>query len=222
MCLFWASEFLLASCWRSNTSFVLVGVAAQHPPDGSVPRSMVATCWRFSPWCLRQRHTSPRFFSPQLPPSLANYAALYFWIQNLTDHMELQSIFLPFWRSKRALFTCISVCPVLHLWSPSVITAPCWVHPCSFVSMKVCSTLYYYALMFMVSTEKKDDVYIRRISAHVVVCKSFFEVQTHFTFSMYFKKSCLKFLPRRIPFSPLMATINSQDLYGFYQCLINT
>lgn len=151
MCLLWASEFSSASCWRSNTSFVLVGVVVQHPPGESVPRSMVATCWCFSTWCLRHRHTSLRFFLPQLPPSKAHHSALYFWMQNLTDHIELESIFLLLWRSKRALFMCISMCLVLRLRSPSVITAPCTgVQPCSFVCMNVCSLLYCYNLKFII------------------------------------------------------------------------
>lgn len=84
-------------------------------------------------------------------------------------------------------------CPVLHLSSPSVITAPCRVHPCSFVCMNVCSPLYYYTLMLAVCillTEKRDDQFCvcqADISAHVVVHKSFFEVQIHLTFPMYFK-----------------------------------
>lgn len=130
-------EFSPAFCWRSNTSFVLVGGCAQHPPGESVPWSMVATCWHFSPWCLRHKHTSLRFFLTQLPPCLAYLDALYFWMQNLTDHIEIQSIFLLLWRSKRALFMCFLVYEVLQLKIPSVITAPCnSIHPCSFVCMK--------------------------------------------------------------------------------------
>lgn len=153
MCLLRAFQ---ASCWRSNTSFVLVGVVAQYPPGEAIPRSMVATCWRFSPWCLQHRHTGPRFFSPQLPLSPAHRAALYFWMQNLTDHIELQSILLLLWRSKRALFMCISF---LQLRSLSVITVHAestsahlsvWVSAL-FVTKASCS---WSALC--VSTKKKD------------------------------------------------------------------
>lgn len=72
-----------------------------HPGE-PVPWSMVATCCRLSPWCLRHKHTSLRFFfSPQLPPSLARHATLHFWMQNLTDHMELQSIIFALLKIKR-------------------------------------------------------------------------------------------------------------------------
>lgn len=81
----------------------------------------------------------------------AHHATLYFWMQNLTDHIELQSIFFLFWRSKRALFMCISMFWVLQCRSPSVITAPCsWVHPCPFVCMNVGFPLCYCPLGFMV------------------------------------------------------------------------
>lgn len=173
MCVLRASK---ASCWRSNTSFVLVGDVAQHPPGEAVPWSMVATCWRLSPWCLQHRRTGPRFFSCQLPPSPAHHAALYFWMQNLTDHIELQSIFLLLWRSKRALFVCISF---LQLRSLSVITLPCGVHLCSFI----CECLLSLLLVRTVCVDWKEGllelctVQQADINVHVFVCRNFFQGQ---------------------------------------------
>lgn len=116
------------------------GFVGQHLPGVAVPRSMVGTCWCFSPWCLWHRHTSLRFFSPQLPPFPAHHAAFYLWMHSLTDHIERQSIFLLLWRSKGALFMCI---PFLQLRSITVITAPRGVHPCSFTGVNTCSLCYY-------------------------------------------------------------------------------
>lgn len=244
MCLPWASEFSPVSCWRSNTSFVLVGVAVQHPPGESVPRSMVATCWHFSPWCLRHRESSLRFFLPELPPSLAHPTALYFWIQNLTDHMKLQSIFLLLWRSKRALFMCISVCLVLQLRSPSVITAPCRVHPVYlsvwmsaplFITTPSCSRS---ALCFYVDTVRlsvlislTSIVYIKLMFVSMFLSVSsrnsgLFssilkkETDSFHPTDIYLKKSCCYLIPSWMPVSLVMATTNSR-VCGFYQCLIN-
>lgn len=42
-------HFFSTLFFRSNASFFSVGVAAvQHPPDDSVPRSVVTTCWHLS------------------------------------------------------------------------------------------------------------------------------------------------------------------------------
>lgn len=95
-----------------------MGVVAQNPPGESVPRSMVAACWQSSPWCLQHRHTSLRFFMPLLSLCLAHHEALSFWMQNLTDHIWLQSIFLLLWRSKGALFMCILVSRVFLVKDP--------------------------------------------------------------------------------------------------------
>ena len=110
MCLLWASEFSSPSCWRSNTSFVLVGVVARHPPGEPLPRSMVATCWCLSPWCLRHRHTSLRFFLPQLPPSSAHHAAFYFWIAEPNwPHRAPINIFAPLKIKKGFVYVYFSV-----------------------------------------------------------------------------------------------------------------
>lgn len=137
--LLWVSEFSAAFYRRSNTSFVLVGVIAQDPPGGSVPWSMVATCWHLILWCLQQRHTTPRFFLPQVPPFLVHHDALYFWIQNLTECIELQSIFVLLWRSKgfvymyfsilgssfEALICDFCIIPVhLSLWTSALYCSP--------------------------------------------------------------------------------------------------
>lgn len=203
LCLLWAAEFPRASSLRSNTSFVLVGVVAQHPPGESLPRSMAATCWRISPWRLRHRHTSLGFFfrlcclSPR-PTTLHSC----FWIQKLTDRIEFQSIFLLLWRSKRALFMCIS--SGLQSSSCALITAPCNSHHCSFVGMNV-ALLHYYGFMLVCTllfTKKTNDLFFL-----ILVCMftCFFRVQyefcnacvcseiknqTHFTVSMYFQESC--------------------------------
>lgn len=153
---------LIASCWRSNTSFFFVGVVAQHPPGESVPWSMMATCWLFSPWCLRHRHISLRFSLPQLLPSPTHrQAQLYFWMQSLTDHIELQSIFLLLWRSKRALFMCIFVCSVLQLSSTpcdycSMQSPPLFICLYEFLLSSLLLRPNFHALLL---SEKKDDLF---------------------------------------------------------------
>lgn len=41
-------HFFSTLFFRWNTSFFSVGGAVQHPPDDSVPRSVVTTCWHLS------------------------------------------------------------------------------------------------------------------------------------------------------------------------------
>lgn len=111
-----------------------MGVVLLHPQGEFLPRSMVVTCWYPSPKRLRhRRHTCLQFFLTQ--PS-TNFD---FWMQNITGHIEMESIFVLLWRSKRPLLMCI--CPALQLRSLSVIAASCWVQTFSLIWIIICPLL---------------------------------------------------------------------------------
>ena len=93
---------------------------------------------------------------------------------------------------------CISVSPVLQLRSPSVITAACRVHPCSFVCMNVCSPLYYYALMLVCTLvfDWEDRWLVSDASVHVFALASVeFGINSELLGSHFNKETDLFHLP---------------------------
>ena len=107
MCLLWASKFSPLAwdqtvhlswwgLWRS-IHWVSLYPEAWWPPVGTSARDAFDTG-------ILARGS---FLLGCLPPR-AHHSALYFWMQNITDHMELQSIFFALLKIKKgALFLCI-------------------------------------------------------------------------------------------------------------------
>lgn len=119
--------FFLIPTKRSNTLFVLVGVAAHHRAGGPVPRSTGATCWHFIPWCLQHKHSSLRFSSLCFPLVWPDSHAFHYRVHRRSEHTERQSIFLFSSWSKKKRFC---LCAFQHArfcisGSSSVITAWC-------------------------------------------------------------------------------------------------
>lgn len=140
-------HFFSSLFFRSNTSFFSVGVAVQHPPDDSVPRSVVTTCWHLSssflPTITDKVAPGSFFFFFFLPPQLllAEPTVMCFTAKcrTLSYHMGLRSIFFCFYKDQKsgALFMHAS------LRIPSVIQDPCSEGCCYlFPSMKVLFLCY--------------------------------------------------------------------------------
>lgn len=222
--------------WDQTLHLSWWGLWCSVHPGKSVPWSMVATCCHLSPWCLRHKHTSLRFcFHPSslahCPPlpGPPHHTTLDFWMQNLTDHMELQSISFALLKIKRGLCLCVFHFALFSNWGAPLraLLHAEPVHPCSFVCMNVCSPLYYDALMLMVRTL----VFDWEDGSLIFVCIEPILVQLCARLSLRSRlispSQCIlrihadsTFWVESMP-GALMAATNSQDIYGFYKCLIN-
>lgn len=164
---------------------------------------MVTTCWRLSPWCLRHRHTSPRFFSPQLPPSSAHHAALYFWMQkwphrapiNIFASLKIKEGFVYVYFS--APGSPVGGAPLwlqLHAVESSPVHLFVWM---SALHLLLCPQVHGLHVLGHVSVKSSMDF---RLLASIL------NKQTHFTFLMS---------------APSVVPTEIQGLYGLYQCLKN-